>query len=189
MDYRSCTLRVSSLSDALTINFCLLFLAGCSVTLHLIYTNSQLLPKVVVWPLPTTPRASATCARSRNQGAAARAGSAKQLQRKLTLVFHPASEKFFVLGLCNHQIFYKWSRAWVWRRLCGRGSGVTFSVAVISITAKVKEHPMIKDFFQDNYCNAWLFSPISLPPSDRDSGQGRTDSFEGICLWKFPGKS
>lgn len=47
MDYHLCLACVSSLNDAVSIILCLLFLARCSVTLHLIYINGQLLPKVV----------------------------------------------------------------------------------------------------------------------------------------------
>lgn len=60
----------------------------------------------------------------------------------------------------------------------------------VNTTPKVKEHPLIKECCSKTTtaildCSAL----ISLPPSNRDCGQGTTDGFEGICLWKFPGSS
>lgn len=176
------------MSDALSITSCLLFLAGCSFMLHLFYIIGQLLPKVVVWPLPTTPCASATCViRSSNWKAAACAASANQSQRKIAPVFQPIWEPNSHVDLhnCGHA-------AELEARLQEKGGWWETRSAPFHLLTL---HPRWKSILWSKSCSKTTTAIldctalISLPPSNRDCGQGTTDGFEGICLWKFPGSS
>lgn len=149
----------------------------CHVTSHL-----QLLLKGAAWPLPNPPCASATWARP------SMCWFSKATSKELTLVFFLSYQwaKNFISGLCKQPRAQV--RSWTHGEGCvGGDEEQPLLWQPVSITHKLKERPIIKELAQDNYCNSWLLKPISLPPSDRDSNQGRTGGFEGICLWKFPG--